>query len=260
MQLLAYINALKRSFIILSLLLALVLGGITVVIRNNAGTQEVVVYESVPTELQRGRSTPPPDLWARLREIASQSATYVRNRLLGPPKRVSVGALLFHVDPSSQSTVASLRSLRDQPVTVGTNGFEIWILRPKLFDLVWTELRTNSSVIIDDEGPDGWGRSKTVATKGGPATYGTTFDSNARIHGNAVDVTSVLVTTSPSIDLPADSFEFANNESISIKTNLFLASRLQIPNDSGAFFLRAVTNGSNATLHGVVIHATIFNN
>ncbi len=203
-----------------------------------------------PTLLER--SIPPTWGWAwRLKDL-----------VFGRIKPITLKAAIIDCRGLSNS-VSPLLLLRE-PQFATTNGLQVWILSEDELDAVRRGLlQTPGNEILAQPrvlGGDGIEcilyEGTTLSVDGIQRAVGFNADFLPRLRRDSTDLFVVITHTAAVINQGTATTGLPVAQSVSIRTNVLVAARIQIPKGSGAFLLnddRGVTNGRRVA---VTISAT----
>jgi len=203
-----------------------------------------------PTLLERW--IPPTWGWAwRLKEL-----------ILGRSKPITLKAALFDFGGSS-NLVSPLFLLRE-PQFANTNGLQVWILSENELDAVCRGLEQTpgNEILARPRVSTGDGIEcrlyvgTTLSIDGTQRAVGLNAHFLPRVRRDSTDLFVVITHTAAVTNQTTATTGLPIAQSVSIRTNVAVAARIQIPKGNGAFLLnddRGVTNGGRVA---VTISAT----
>jgi len=208
------------------------------------------IPQEKPTLIERW--IPPIWSWAwRLKEL-----------ILGRIKPIELKAAIFHYGDLSNS-VSPLFLLRE-PRFANTNGLQVWMLSQGELDAVCRGLEQTpgNEILARPRVSTGDGIEcrlyvgTTLSIDGTQRAIGLNADFLPRLRGDSTDLFVVITHTAAVTNQGTATTGLTSTQSVSIRTNVAVAARIQIPKGSGAFLLnddRGVPNGGRVA---VMISAT----
>ena len=203
-----------------------------------------------PTLIERW--IPPTWGWAwRLKEL-----------ILGRIKPIELKAAIFHYGDLSNSV--SPLFLLGEPQFANTNGLQIWILSEDELDAVCrgleqtpgNEILARPRVVTGDGIECRLYVGTTLSIDGTQRAVGLNADFLPRLRRDSTDLFVVITHTAAVTNQATATTGLPIARSISVRTNVAVAARIQIPKGSGAFLFnddRGATNGRGVA---VIISAT----
>jgi hypothetical protein len=225
--------------IVLAIVAILFLGaGIFWIVDPTGSVPRVVVLQNGFPSARRGLG-----IVSRLPPSAQQFVYRVKYQLLGPPKAVNVKTTILHFEFPPQ-TIASRLSLTKSEFT-GTNGVSIWILATNELQKLYLHAAALSEIqqISSPQFSTAHGiRASTAVTRmlsihGKQRPVGLTLDALPYVRKDSLDL-SLLLSVIEAVTNTVSNPSSATDALVSIRTNCFVALRMQIPDGSGAFILQ----------------------
>ena len=163
--------------------------------------------------------------------------------VFGKRKSISLAFDFYDLD-SSTSIVAVGRDL-GRPTFSETNGLSVWLLSPAELQAVRERLTLSPATsVFHPRVSTGDGircslrQSQTVTIGHTPLQAGLTLDCETRIHDRSTDLLVALQLSEPAYAPAATGTSDRASTPNSIRTNLDLALRLQVPKGNGVFLVR----------------------
>jgi hypothetical protein len=203
--------------------------------------------------LTRAAATPNPRLsfLGRWGGPVRSTLRNLRSKLFRPPRAVVISAEVFECYESFSLAKVPL----SPPLAVNQASTRLWLLDTNQWAVLRNNMQSNTAAIAR---PSAWTSDgqpakifigESVLIDGSWRQKGIAFDVSARTKSSAVDLTAFLTLTAP----------FTNSSlvtnAVSIRTNLAIGARVQIPQGHRLFLL--TSNAANGKRMGVIVSATI---
>jgi hypothetical protein len=239
---------LRKPWVIAALLvLGVLITGCLLGLRSNHGPAIVVV--SAPDRLP----APSEPLLTRIVPYSWGWFWRFKQAVFGGPRAVNLEASIISFPPNVELTRSNLNL--GEPTHVATNGVQVWVLaEPDLKRLKGTCLTLPGAEALGNpriSTADAIGASlfcgETLVLSGVTNSVGVSFDSYPRVHREVTDLMTKLLISEA----------LTNGPSLSIRTNMDVAARVQLQRGNGFFLLDAGTNRSNGKPIGVVVSVKV---
>jgi len=248
----------KRIRIALLVVLLAVAGLVLVIHPPSTLSPEINVLSS--SYQMQARDLPVPDRWI--------PPTWgwlwrLRYALLGTPARVQIEARNFALTDASALRLKEL--LKPWKPAASTNGIEAWILPDREFSTLRKQIGALPDYITlsrprVDTGHGIESRlsvATTVPIDGGQVPVGTFADFLPEVHGKSVVLTTVMTFTEALTNRLETQGETPSNTLVSLRTNLSLAARLQLPEGHHAILLQRRQESPDSKIAGVMISSKV---
>jgi hypothetical protein len=175
----------------------------------------------------------------------------LRFKLFGPPRAVAISAEIFACHEFFSPAPDSLPA----PVAVNQTSTRLWLLDTNQWAVLRNHMQSNGASIANPsiwtfEGhPAKMFIGESLLLGGARQQAGIAFDVSARARGSEVDLTSFFTLTAAFTNAVVPS------NSVSVRTNLALGMRAQIPQEHRLFLL--TSNAVDGKRIGVIVSATI---
>src|SRR4051794_11754647 len=178
--------------------------------------------------------------------------------ILGRPRIVTLQPSVFEFIHPADSLLVD--HVLGTPGFQNTNGLKIWLapqplireLRQSLEQTNISRLVVTAQITTGDKGQASMSCSETVPINGTNQEFGLKADFLPLIHPESVDLMSIL-TVSELHTNRVGPVEQAQSVGLSVRTNLGVAARLQIPRGSGVFILQSSTAFAEGKVIGLIL-------
>jgi len=230
--------------------------GLFVVLRPSPPAVEVL-------PLPNGWPAPKPSMLARWRTVVPGWFWRLRGSLRGPRKVIRLDAAIIGFRDLPEPSLAGL--WMGAPQFADANGHQVWIvsesklsrLRNRLERAPANDMVAFARVDTAEGLQTQLFTGGTVYVQGTQLNVGFTVDFLPRVRRDSIDLTTVIALKEALTNRVVASPGLPETNVVSIRTNLIVAARFQIPKGSGVFLL----NESDGVMHGkrigVMISATL---
>jgi len=188
----------------------------------------------------------------------------LKQSLFGPTKAIELDSAIFELAGRTISEKPDYPL--GKPDFTNTNGLQVWIihkeellaLRRSLLQAPGNNLISQPRVSTAHGVQATLSVGYTVPVAGTQGWSGVVMDFSPRVRADCIDLTTVTaITEAVTNDVTTNVSGLTQSTNfVSIRTNLALAARFQIPKGSGVFLLNKDQDGTNGKPIGILISAT----
>ena len=186
----------------------------------------------------------------------------LKQSLFGPAKAIELDSAIFELKARPTSGLPDY--LLGKPDLTNTNGLQVWIIdKDELFALRrGLSMAPGNKMISRPRVSTAHGIQGTLSVGGNIAVDGTqrwcgvVMEFSPRVSRHSTDLTMITTLSEAVTNEVAGSVNHPGTNFVSVRTNLALAARIQIPNGSGVFLLNNGQDGKNEKRMGILISAS----
>jgi hypothetical protein len=249
----------RRKVVLLLLLLALASAGVVLLLRPPPPPQFVVM--AVPEGFPDTR----PSFGDRLLGRVPMWGWRLKQAIVGSATSIGIRGTIIELSGPEDPILSEVA--RTGVVLAETNGLRAWSIGGSDMNTILRRLETGSgsqvisspSVVTSDGVTAVLSVSQNVPIAGTATAVGVILSVLPRVRRDSTDLTTVIVLTEAITNqtgpVVAPNGLAVTNTTVSIRTNLAAAARIQIPDGRGIFLLQAARSITNQHCTGVFISA-----